>query len=155
MKKVLLLVVLSSIGCAHTTTQKVYRNMAVAGTAGITYGATQDSNKTAMALLNGALAASIAAVVTLAIENPDKEELRLRNEVEMLKSKLDEVSSPKVTYQGDAMFHSRIPSKYKELIKPGEWKIYKIDEWVSDGDNRLIHQDQIVELIPPTLEGRN
>ena len=37
------------------------------------------------------------------------------------------------------------------MINPGEWKIYALDQWIEAGENQLIHQDKIMELIPPSL----
>ena len=37
------------------------------------------------------------------------------------------------------------------MINPGEWKIYALDQWIEDSENKLIHQDKMMELIPPSL----
>lgn len=125
--------------------------MSIAATTGGVYGYSQTNNKAAMAVLNASLAAAIVGAATLYFENPDKEEIRLRNEVESLKSKLDEFSSPKVAYQSSATFGAKLPSKYRGLVNPGEYKVYELDTWIEDGENRLVHQDKAIELIPPTL----
>lgn len=141
-----------SAGCATTTSGKVYQNMALAGAAGAIYGSTQQDYKTTQAVLYGSLAAAIAAATTIYFEDPDKEQIRLRNELKSLKAKLDQINEPKLVGVEPATFGARIPAKYKNMIQPGEWKVFELDQWVEDGDNRLIHQDKVMELTPPSLK---
>lgn len=152
MKPLILISTISFLaGCASTSTERVYRNMILAGTAGAVYGSSRPEYKGTQAALYGSAAATIAAALTLYLEGPDKQEIKLRQEVESLKAKLDQFTEPKVVTQGPATFGARIPEKYRSLVNPGEWKVYAVDEWNEDGDNRLVHSDKAIELIPPTL----
>ncbi|QDK37923.1 hypothetical protein [Bdellovibrio sp. NC01] len=150
-----ILILISTIaflsGCATTSTEKVYQNMILAGTAGAIYGATKPEYKTTQSVMYGAVGAAVAAAVTLYFEGPDKEEIKLRQEVQSLKARLDQFTEPKVISQGPATFGARIPEKYRAMVNPGEWKVYSMDEWVDDGENRIVHQDKAMELIPPSL----
>ncbi len=125
--------------------------MALAGSAGVAYGYSQSDYKGTQAALYGSLAAAIAAVTTLYFEDPDKEEIKLRNEVKSLKAKLDQINEPKLIGMQPAIIGARIPEKYKSLIQPGEWRVYEMDEWVEESENRIIHQDKVMELVPPSL----
>ncbi|WP_277577952.1 hypothetical protein [Bdellovibrio svalbardensis] len=138
-------------GCATTTSGKVYQNMVLGGAAGVAYGSSQSDYKGTQAALYGSLGAAIAAATTIYFEDPDKTEIKLRNEVNTLKAKLDHISEPKLVGSVPATFGARIPVKYRQLVQPGEWKVYETDTWVEESENRLIHQDKIMELIPPVL----
>src|SRR5438445_6339118 len=110
------LLILSS--CASTTSQKVYQNMTLAGVACAAYGYSHEDYKNTQAALYGSLAAAIAAAVTLYVEDPDKEEIKLRNEVKSLKAKLDQINEPKLIGVQPATFNARIPEKYRAMVQP-------------------------------------
>lgn len=136
----------------NSTRERIVRDMLIAGTVGAAIGYQKDSNQLANATMYAAVTASSVALVDLYLLDPDKEAEKLRQENTKLKNQLDLISNPKVVFETPATFNSKIPDRYKRLINPGEWKIAEIDTWVDDGDNRLIHQDKIMELIPPTLK---
>ena len=139
-------------GCAHTTKEKVFQNMLLAGSAGVLLGQQREDFKTTYSTMYGSLAAAIAGAVTLYINDPDKEAEKLREEVKKMKTQMDQMSEPRLASQTQATFGAKVPDKYRSMINPGEWRIYELNQWIEDGENRLIHQDKIMELIPPTLK---
>ena len=138
-------------GCASTPRQKIIRNIIVAGVAGYAIGSQKQENSKAYGLYYAGLAGSAAGLASAYLENDDAENERLRADNRKLKAELDKVYSPSLVHEGNAMMNAKVPDKYKAMINPGEWKIYAYDQWVEDGENRLIHQDKIMELIPPSL----
>jgi len=36
--------------------------------------------------------------------------------------------------------------EYQALVRPGHWSVYRLNQWVSQGEGALIHQDRMVKL---------
>ena len=119
-----------------------------AATGGI-YGASREDYKTQNALMWGGVLATVAAVVGVLKYDQTKEVELLKQEKKLLIEKSE--PQQKRVAERPATFSAKIPDKYKKLIQPGEWKVFEIDQWIEDGENRLVHQDQIMELTPPSL----
>lgn len=152
MNKFLLVALMGLASGCTTTKEKVFRDMALAGAAGLALGQNEDRYKNANSLLYASSFAAGAAVISLFINDPDKETERLRAEKSRLQADLDQAFNPTLTSELPGTLNGKIPEKYKGLIQPGEWKVYALDQWIEDGENRLIHQDKIMELIPPSLK---
>ncbi len=59
------------------------------------------------------------------------------------------------TKSGSAGFKGNdLPEDVNGLIVPGNWKLYKIDEWVKLPNNKVVHQDKLLEFNPPKLNER-
>ncbi|MFN9066691.1 MAG: hypothetical protein ACK5V3_05640, partial [Bdellovibrionales bacterium] len=84
--------------------------------------------------------------------DPDLEIEKYKNQTTSLRKQLDELTNPVLEKQLPGTLSGKVPDKYKNLIEPGEWRIYSINQWIEDGENRLIHQDKVMELIPPSLK---
>lgn len=147
----LICLVLQLTSCASTTRDRTYRNMALAGVAGVALGQAQPAYKGTLSLAYAGVGAAVAAALTLYFDDGEKEVERLRAENKIFAAKLGQFDNGKVVGQGTATFGAKVPEKYKALINPGEWRIYDLDQWVEGDDNRLIHQDKMMELIPPSL----
>ncbi len=77
-------------------------------------------------------------------------------EVDSLKNKIKILENKTPTKNGvNAFLEKPLPKEFSNLIRPGGWKIYAIDEWVKDGEERLVHQDKMLEIqLPEIKEGR-
>ncbi|MGZ3769347.1 MAG: hypothetical protein ACXVCP_08465 [Bdellovibrio sp.] len=151
----LLKIVLSVIflaGCATSTKGKILRNSILAGITGAAYGSTKEEYKATHAALYGASAAALTALASLYIYDPDKEADELKKETETLKAKLDEFQKPILLDQGNSLFKSQLPSSLTKLVRLGEWRHYKLDEWIQDQNNPNIwlRQIEMYEIIPPS-----
>lgn len=125
---------------------------AVGAIAGGLYGASRQSNKEAHAWMWGSAGAAAGSLLVALNDDPDKEAEKLRKEAARLKEQLDELESPKVEAQATGLLGARVPERFRRLVNPGEWKVLKIDQWVEgEGENQLIHQDMVMELVPPAL----
>ncbi len=144
-------IALGLTSCATTQTQKILRDMAIAGAVGIAVAQTRSENKMAYGLMYGGLSAAGAGAAGLYIHNPEGRSEKLENENAEMKRKLDEAFAPKLESKSPGTMGGKIPDKYKRLVNPGEWRVYAIDQWMEDGENRLVHQDKIMELVPPSL----
>nr|BFD69029.1 hypothetical protein HAGR004_40510 [Bdellovibrio sp. HAGR004] len=149
---VLILFVLSLFGCASSTKGKVLRNTLLAGAAGAAYGSTRSDYKATHAAMYGASTAALAALVSIYAYDPDKSNEELRKETAELKYKLDQLEKPSLIDRGNSLFKSQIPSSLAKLVQPGEWKHYKLDQWIQDPSNPNVwlRQVEMYEIIPPS-----
>lgn len=137
--------------CASSQKGKIIQWAAAGGAIGGTYGSSRTDYQDKNAMMYGAVGAAIGALAGLYYHDPDKHSENLVLENQKLKKDLELIQTPKVLVETPATFNTKIPEKYKKLINPGEWRISEIDQWIEESENRLIHQDKIMELIPPTL----
>lgn len=138
--------------CASTPKNKLVTNVLIGVAAGYAIGSMNKNNSVAFGLLYGGMGGTAAALGTAYLTDFDRDNKRLASENEKLRKDLEAITAPKTVYQSPAMFNSKVPDKYKQLIQPGEWRISEIDQWVEESENRIIHQDKIMELIPPSLK---
>lgn len=144
-------VTIALCGCATTQTSKVLRDMAIAGAAGVLVAQQRPENRAAYSAMYGGIAAAGAGVAGLYVHNPEGKSKQLEKENAELRLKVDQAFSPRLESSSPGTMGGRIPDKYRRLVSPGEWRVYAIDQWVEDGENRIVHQDKIMELIPPSL----
>ena len=137
--------------CATTIKYKMLEHSLIAGSIGAIYGATRPEQKEKNTMMFGSMGLALGAIASIYLQEPDTKINSLTMENQKLKSDLDEIQNPKLEFSSSGFLNSKVPDKYKRLINPGEWRVYKLDQWVEDGENRVIHQDKIMELIPPTL----
>lgn len=148
---ILLVSVASLVGCATNGRDRVYRNMGLAAVTGVAVGQSQENYKGTYSTMYAGIGAAVAAAVTLYLDDPYNESEQVKAQMKALSAKFDQFENGKVVSQGPATFGARVPEKYRALINPGEWRVYEIDQWVEDGENRMIHQDKMMEMVPPTL----
>lgn len=142
-------------GCSTTIKGQTVEWSLAGATLGASYGYTRSEYKDKNAMIFAAIGATAGALVSLYKQDPDQKISKLHDENDKLKKELESFTNPKTVYQSPAMFNSKVPDKYKRLIQPGEWRISEIDQWVEESENRIIHQDKIMELIPPALKTNN
>lgn len=151
-KLILCSAIILMTGCSTTIKgQTIEWSLAGAGL-GASYGYTRSEYKNKNAMMFAAIGATAGALISLYKQDPDQKISKLNEENVKLKNALEGFTNPKTVYQSPAMFNSKVPDKYKRLIQPGEWRISEIDQWVEDSENRIIHQDKMMELIPPSLK---
>lgn len=136
--------------CASSPKETILQNMLIGAITGYALGQLKPENKQAHSLIYSGMGASLAAVGTLYLTDFDGSK-ELKNQNQKLKSELDKIFQPSLKFETTGMMNSKIPEKYKSMINPGEWKIYALDQWIEAGENQLIHQDKMMELIPPSL----
>jgi hypothetical protein len=139
------------LGCATTTKGKIFSSMAAGASVGALYGSSRPEAKAQNAMLWSAVGAATSGAIALLINDPDKETESLKAETSRLREELSLLETPKIEKQTNGLFGSKVPEKYRSLINPGEWRVSRIDQWIEDDENRLIHQDLIMELTPPSL----
>lgn len=149
----LLLALLMTSGCATSSTRNtILRDMAIGAIAGAAIAQTKEDNKAAYTSMYAGIGAATAGVLSV-IVNSGKDD-SLKNENEQLKAKLDQFqkqSLPQLVQKGSSLYSSPIPSEVAGLVEPGEWKRYKMDQWVQDPNqsNTWYRQVEMFEIIPP------
>lgn len=151
-KIILSVAIVSVMGCATTAKDKIIRNTLLAASAGAVYGSTKENYPVANAALYGATAAALSGIASLYYYDPEKETEKLKHETTLLKEKLDQFEKPTLIEQGNSLFKSQFPPSLAKLVQPGEWKRYRIDQWVQDPNNPnvWIKQVEMYEIIPPS-----
>lgn len=139
-------------GCTTTIKGQALEWSLIGAGIGAGYGYSRSEYKDKNAMMFAAIGAATGALLSLHKQDPDQKISRLSEENLKLKKEIESFTQPKTVYHSPAMFNSKVPEKYKKLIQPGEWRISEIDQWVEDSENRIIHQDKIMELIPPSLK---
>lgn len=140
-----------TMGCASTSKNRIYQSMAAGALVGAMHGFSKPEDKEAYALMWSGVGAAVAGVIAVHHFDSEKDVERLRAETSRLQDELDRINSPRIEAKSSAFFGNRVPEKYRDLINPGEWRVSRIDQWVEDDENRLIHQDLVMELVPPSL----
>jgi len=127
----------------------------VAGTIGA-MSAPVNENPVGHGLLWGGLGAASSGILGMWIFDEQKHSSSLERENEALKKELgvyriEGEGGRELLTEAPASFAKEIPESMVSLIRPGRWKVWKLDKWINEGENRLIHQDRMIEMTPPQL----
>lgn len=148
-----LVLILIAIGCSTANTRDhVLRDMVIGAGVGALLAQSKSDNREAYtAMYAGAGAATVGAIsVYLNVSKDDS----IKNENEQLKSRLDQFQKqlqPQLVQKGSSLFASPLPKEVAGLVEPGEWRKYKMDQWVQDPNqsNTWYRQVEMFEIIPP------
>ncbi len=116
--------------------------------------APKNENENVHGLLWGSTAALIVGTGILLITD-EKRDVKDRDykirELEMKLSEFQE-NSKTISQNGESsFFESKLPKEYSHLVKPGKWKLYKIDEWKKNNEGEFVHQDRLLEIEPAEI----
>lgn len=142
----------TTVGCATSTRNKVLRDMAFGAAAGALIAQTKSDYRMTYTAMYAGAGAAIAGAVSTYMNVSKDEELQMENQ--QLKTKLDHFQKqlqPQLVQQGNSLFSSPIPKEVSGLVEPGQWKRYKLDQWVQDPNqsNTWYRQVEMFEIIPP------
>lgn len=173
MRNVITLLAVASLalqtGCASISTvsnrTKTLLLMGGVGAAAAAAGyslAPQDTRPEMSAAYFGAVGAAVAGAAGLFIfdeqkrtEELDRENGIMRKELAAFRDEGGSSREPQLLYETNAPFGKEIPSEYSGLVKPGHWSVYRLNQWVNQGEGTIIHQDRLVKLVPPQLTPAN
>lgn len=155
---VTLLILVNCIGCSTLSHKnKTLAYMAGAFAGGAVIGAStahEDDNKNMHGVLWGSAAAAVVGAV-MAYTYDENSELKAREfKIREMEARLSDFKKNSVTVSGDGksdFMEARLPKDYRHLVKPGKWKLYKIDEWKKTPEGELVHQDKLLEISPATV----
>lgn len=139
----------SMLSCATTNQSK---RLELAGTgflSGLAIGAAntpQDEKKELHAMYWGSVFGLTAAIIGNFIYDDNKDLSYLKQENAKLKSDLElfQNGNKVLLEQGQGQFKNQ-----PQLVgKKANWKVYQIDKWSKESDNKLLHQDKMIEITP-------
>ncbi len=141
-----------TVGCATTTRNKIFRDMAIGAAAGALIAQTKTDYRMTYTAMYAGAGAAIGGAVSAYMNVSKDDELQMENQ--QLKAKLEHFQKqlqPQLIQQGNSLFSSPIPKEVAGLVEPGEWKRYKLDQWVQDPNqsNTWYRQVEMFEIIPP------
>ncbi len=141
-----------TVGCATSTRNKVLRDMAIGAAAGALVAQTKSDYRMSYTAMYAGAGAAIAGAVSAYMNVAKEDDLQIENQ--QLKTKLDHFQKqlqPQLVQQGSSLFASPLPKEMAGLVEPGEWKRYKMDQWVQDPNqsNTWYRQVEMFEIIPP------
>lgn len=144
-------ILLWSSGCATSFKGKFWQSVATGAAVGAIYGSTKPQSKQAYTTMWGATGAAAGAILATTFNDPEYEQNRLKSEIASLNAQLA-TFSPKMTSKGNSLYSKALPKELSGLVEPGEWKHYKLDQWVQDPmqSNTWYRQVEMFEIIPPT-----
>lgn len=114
----------------------------------------EGENKAMHGLLWGSVAATVIGSGVLLLSE-DSKEVRDRDfKIKELEQKMSQFKENSKVFnnQGESHFlESSLPKEYRSLVKPGKWKVFKIDEWKKTSSGEYVHQDKLLEIEPPEV----
>ena len=120
-----------------------------------------DENPGTIGFLWGGNAAAVAGLVSLYVfdeqhrsEVFEKQLNASQKEVDVFRGEGVGASRAPI-FDSESGLERQLPKEYQGLVQPGKWSIYKIDNWISQGDNTLVHQDKMVRIIPPQFKAKS
>lgn len=142
---------MSLIGCANfDSKERVLRDMAIGAGVGALVASTKSENRAAYTVMYSAIGASVAGAFSSyreinAIESTNAS---LRSQLDQFQKQL----RPQLVQEGKGLFAAPLPKEVSSLVEPGEWKRYKLDQWVQDPNqpNTWYRQVEMFEITPPT-----
>lgn len=149
----LALAIVGLVGCATSNTRnKVLRDMALGAVAGALVAQVKDHHRLTYATMYAGLGAATAGAVSVYLNVPQSDEIQAENK--SLKQRIESFEKqlqPQLIEQGNSLFSSPMPKEVSRLVDPGEWKRYKLDQWVQDPNqsNTWYRQVEMFEIIPP------
>lgn len=117
-----------------------------------------DENPLAHAAVWGGTSAAVAGAISLYVFDEQKKSEELERKLGVAQRELDSLrgEGPGLSQipiaQSDSSFAKDIPAEYRSLVRPGGWSLYKINNWIVQGENTLIHQDKLLRITPPHFQ---
>lgn len=140
-------------GCSSTNTRNIIlRDMAIGAAVGALVGQSRSENRQAYSAMYAGIGAATAGAFSVLTNVPDENQIKKENEnLNELVRKFEKQLQPQLVQQGNSLFSSPIPKEVSSLVEPGEWKRYKMDQWVRDQNqpNTWYRQVEMFEIIPP------
>lgn len=149
----IVLAIAATTQIANASQSLALRNALIAGAMGAAIGTNQEHSRRSNTLILGSVGFGLGLLASMYYYNLDSNP-DLKAENSSLKKKLDEFQKqlePKLVGGGSGLLQSPLPKDVAQLVNPGEWKRYKMDQWVQDTNqpNIWYRQVEMFELIPP------
>lgn len=126
--------------------------MLIGAAVGSLVGQTKENNKNAYTSMYAGIGAATAGAVSVYMNASSDDELKKENQSLKIKNEqFQKQLEPQLVQKGTSLFSSPLPKEVSSLVDPGEWKRYKLDQWVQDPNqpNTWYRQVEMFEIIPP------
>lgn len=162
MNRIILIILVSTLSSCATMSNRTKTIVTSIG-AGIVAGtiaanlAPKDENPIAHAAVWGGSTAAATAIVGLFIFDEQSRSYEFERKLQVSESELAVFRSESkegnhLLYDSESALGRDLPSEYKSLVRPGKWSIYRINQWISQGENNFVHQDKIIRIEPPQFQ---
>lgn len=148
----MILVIFVSSCTSLSTRSTILRDMAIGAVAGSLIAQTRETNKDAYTSMYAGIGAATAGAISVYFNASHDDQLK--NENQSLNQQINHFQKqlePQLIQKGNSLFSSPLPKEVASLVEPGEWKRYKLDQWVQDQyqPNTWYRQVEMFEIIPP------
>jgi hypothetical protein len=102
----------------------------------------------------GGLAAAGSGAVGLFVFNEESKRRQAEARAAQLERELADFrneSDPELLGVNQLGLSKPLPEKYRNLVTPGQWSLYKVDRWTSSAENELVHQDMLFRFHQPQI----
>jgi hypothetical protein len=139
-------------GCSSLNNRdKTLLLMAASGTAGAIVGAQQDRHKKANAVMYGSAAAAVGGAAGLFLFDSQKEVAERDEKLKQFRELVNTNSWENPLVHSTGHTEETLPDGYRNLLRLGEWKLFRINRWKKQNDNTLIRETEMITLMPPKL----
>ncbi len=161
MKWLLATLIMLNTGCATMSnrTKTIVTAVGVGLVAGTIAAnmAPKDENPMAHAAVWGGAATAGTAVAGLFLFDEQARSKEFERKLVVAESELaifrgESSTDQQVIYDSDSALGRELPSEYRSLVRPGKWSLYRTNQWISQGENVLVHQDKILKIEPPQFQ---
>ncbi len=137
-KKLFIITFLLQTACATKSIQTtIIRDMAIGAVVGSIYGNSFSSNKAAYTQMYAGIGAAGAALISIGVNDPDKENRELQAKLKFLND---------IEIQKAKNISSDMPDDLRKLIDTHNYEVYRINRWTMRGSNLLVKESEAIEL---------
>lgn len=137
-KYVIFIPILFQTACATKSIQTtIIRDMAIGAVVGSIYGNSFSKSKAAYTQMYAGIGAASAALISIGVNDPDKENRELQAKLKFLND---------IEIQKSKKISSDMPEDLRKLIDTHNYEVYRINRWTMRGSNLLVKESEAIEL---------
>lgn len=144
-------------GCATTNKTKTVIAMVATGIVAGTIEANINNRSSSFdshSMAVGLGAAAVSGVASMYFFDDESKKIESERKLEIAKQEIrslrgedsESLSKASIAIEKD------LPSEYKNIVKPGKWEIYHLNNWVSQSEGTYIHQDKMIRITNPSFQ---
>lgn len=137
-KPLFLFILVLQSGCATKSIKStIMRDIAIGAVVGSIYGNSFPNNKPAYSQMYAGIGAASAALISMGINDLDKENRELQAKLKFLND---------IEVQRSKNISSEMPEDLKRLLDSHYYDVYRINRWTMRGPNLLVKESDAIEL---------
>ena len=149
-----IIVVITTSCVSQNTRTTIIRDIAIGAAVGALIGQTKSEHREAYTSIYASTGAAVGAITSVYLNVSNENFKKENDDLKIQIQKFEKQLRPELIKQGNSLFNSPLPSEVASLVEPGEWKRYKLDQWVQDQNqpNTWYRQVEMFEIIPPVAK---